>query len=175
MHAIFKFAPPPPAVNNDRFLTPKFCDSPIEKFSRDVQWAAIFFLHASREHGHCTAISPRGTFIKSIFHILVHVSHLTHLGRADSISNQVYVFGQIHLSIEAGVTTTTLIFSVRVDLDLGYAGIVGQDRRSKVKVKCQKLCFDFTITCCFKVKGQGQGQRSASRSMVKAKFLVRSG
>jgi len=31
--------------------------------------------------------------------------------------------------------TLTLIFGMRVDLDLGYAGIVGQDRRSKVKVK----------------------------------------
>ncbi len=33
-----------------------------------------------------------------------------------------------------------------VDLDLEYAGIVGQCRRSKVKVKCQKSCFDFTVT-----------------------------
>ncbi len=39
----------------------------------------------------------------------------------------------------------TLIFGMRVDLDLGYSGIVGQGRRSKVKVKV-----------CFKVMGQGQ-------------------
>ena len=28
---------------------------------------------------------------------------------------------------------------------LTYAGIVGQGRRSKVKVKCKKLCFGITV------------------------------
>ena len=52
-------------------------------------------LFNTRKQGHCTAISPGVTFtghyscIKSIFHILVHVSHL---GRADSISNPVFAF-----------------------------------------------------------------------------------
>ncbi len=48
--------------------------------------------------------------------------------------------------------------------------IVGQGRRSKVKVKFQKSCFDITVAC-FKVnvKGQGQGHRSGSRSWIKVK------
>ncbi len=54
----------------------------------------------------------------------------------------------------------TFIFSMGVDLNLGYAGNVGQDRWSKVKVKCPKLCFDITVTLL-------QGQRSGSRSMVR--------
>ncbi len=63
----------------------------------------------------------------------------------------------------------TLIFCTRVDLDLGYAGIVGQGRRSKVKVKCQISCFDIIVTLLtvkvrVKVKGRvkvmGRGQRS---------------
>ncbi len=32
--------------------------------------------------------------------------------------------------------TKTLMFGMGVNLDLGMAGIVGQGRRSKVKVKC---------------------------------------
>ena len=45
-----------------------------------------------------------------------------------------------------------LDFRHGVDLDLGYAGIVGQGRRSKVKVKCSKSHFDITVSCllsCF--------------------------
>ncbi len=57
---------------------------------------------------------------------------------------------------------------MRVDLDPSLAGIVGQGRRSKVKLKCLKLFFDITVSCllpCFKVKvkGWGQGQRSLSK------------
>ncbi len=54
-----------------------------------------------------------------------------------------------------------------VDLDLEWAGIVGQGRRSKVKVKCQKRVLT-PLLPCFKVKGRGQGQRS--RSKVKVTF-----
>ncbi len=42
--------------------------------------------------------------------------------------------------------TFDLHFGIVVNLDLGKAGIVGQGRRSKVKVKFQKLCFDITVT-----------------------------
>ena len=58
----------------------------------------------------------------------------------------------------------TLIFGMQGDLDLGWVGIVGQGRRSKVKVKCQNSCFDTTVTLL-----QDQGQRSGSRSKVKGK------
>ena len=37
----------------------------------------------------------------------------------------------------------TLIFGMRVDLDLGYPGIVSQGRRSKVKVKQWKIALPF--------------------------------
>ena len=65
----------------------------------------------------------------------------------------------------------TLIFGIGVDFDLGYVGIAGQRRRSKVKVKCLKSSFDITVSCLlpcieFKVKGRDQGQRSGSRSNV---------
>ncbi len=69
-----------------------------------------------------------------------------------------------------------------VDLDLGYAGIVGQGRRSKVK--SSKSCVDITVTCplpCFevKVKSRGQCLRSGSMSTVgvkvKVECLARSG
>ena len=43
--------------------------------------------------------------------------------------------------------------------DLGKAEIVGEGRRSKVKVKCPKSCFDIIVTFL-----EGQGQRSGSRS-----------
>ncbi len=33
-----------------------------------------------------------------------------------------------------------------VDLDHGWVGYVGQGRRSKVKVKCQKSCFCMAVT-----------------------------
>ncbi len=51
---------------------------------------------------------------------------------------------------------------------------MGQGRRSKVKVKCSKSCFDITVTYlspCLevKVKGRGQGQRSRSKVGVKVK------
>ena len=57
-----------------------------------------------------------------------------------------------------------------VDLDLGKAGIVGQDHRSKVKVKCYKNRVLTSLLPCFKakvgVKGQvkvmGRAQRSGS-------------
>ncbi len=51
-----------------------------------------------------------------------------------------------------------------VDLDLGWLGNIGQGRRSKVKAKCPKSCFDLTVTLLY-----GQGQRSESRSQVKVK------
>ena len=38
------------------------------------------------------------------------------------------------------------VFNMYVDLDLGQIVIVGKVRRSNVKVKCQKSCFDFTST-----------------------------
>ena len=41
---------------------------------------------------------------------------------------------------------------------------VGQGHRSKVKVKCQKSCFDITVPLL-----QGQGQRPVSRSKVAVK------
>ena len=44
--------------------------------------------------------------------------------------------------------------------------IVGKGLRSKVKVKCQKLSFDITVTLL-----QGQGQRLGSRSKVEVKFM----
>ncbi len=59
-----------------------------------------------------------------------------------------------------------MIFGIGVDLDLGQAGIVGQGRRSKVKVKCQKSCFSITVTLL-----KAQGQRSGSRSKVETKVI----
>ncbi len=50
-----------------------------------------------------------------------------------------------------------------VDFDIEKAGIVGQGRRSNVKVKSQKSCFDITVTL-LRGEGQGQCQRSGSRS-----------
>ncbi len=48
--------------------------------------------------------------------------------------------------------------------------IVGQGRKSKVKVKCQKLCFTSLLPCFkVKVKGRGQGQMSGSRLWVRVK------
>ena len=43
---------------------------------------------------------------------------------------------------------------MRVDLDLGLVGTVGQGRRSKVKVKCQKIILH--QLCCFKVEVKGR-------------------
>ena len=37
--------------------------------------------------------------------------------------------------------TYDLDFCIGVDLDYSWKPIVGQGRRSKVKVKCKKLCF----------------------------------
>ena len=49
-------------------------------------------------------------------------------------------------------------------------GYVGQDRRSKVKVICPKMCFTSLLPCFgVKVKGRSQGQRSGPRSRVKFK------
>ncbi len=52
---------------------------------------------------------------------------------------------------------------MKIDLDLGYLGIVGQGRRSKVK--CQKMCFLLLL--------YGQSQRSGSRSKVWVKLISR--
>ncbi len=50
---------------------------------------------------------------------------------------------------------------MEVDLDLGYAGIVGQGRRSRSNAN---IVFDITVTLLL-----GQGQRSGSRLFVKVK------
>ncbi len=39
-----------------------------------------------------------------------------------------------------------LDFCMGVDLDLGQVGYVGQGRKLKVKVKCQRLCFYLAFT-----------------------------
>ena len=59
-----------------------------------------------------------------------------------------------------------MIFGIAVHLHLGQAGNVGQGRRSKVKVKCQKSCFGVTVALL-----NGQGQRSWSRSKVEIKVM----
>ncbi len=67
---------------------------------------------------------------------------------------------------------------MRVDHDPGQAGIVGQGRRSKVKVKYQKSCFDITVTL-FKVKVKGrvkvmdQGQISGMQRLILGARLCR--
>ena len=68
----------------------------------------------------------------------------------------------------------TMIFSVGVDLDLGYFWIVGQGRRSRSNAQNGVFA---SLLPCFKgkVKGRGQGQRSGSRSQVKVNFSARSG
>ena len=68
--------------NRRRFffiLSPK-CNTGLDRKSTHM------LLFITRKQGHCTAISPGGTFI---FHILVHVLHLR---RADSITNPVFAF-----------------------------------------------------------------------------------
>ena len=50
-----------------------------------------------------------------------------------------------------------------LDFDLGQAVIVGQGRRSKFKVNCQKSCFDITVTS-LQDQGRGQGQCQGQRS-----------
>ena len=71
---------------------------------------------------------------------------------------------------------------MRVDLDPGYSGNIGQGRRSKVKVKCvfghqHLFAIYLDLRSGFKVgvkvKGQGQGQRSmsgAQRSILGARL-----
>ncbi len=44
----------------------------------------------------------------------------------------------------------TLIFGMGVDLDLGVAGIVGQGRRSKVKVKLRKSVLVHFTLCAWR-------------------------
>ncbi len=63
----------------------------------------------------------------------------------------------------------TLIFGMRVDLDLGWAGILSQGRRSKLRSNGNKSCFDITfsgLSTCFKVKVKGWGQGQTSSTTV---------
>ena len=67
----------------------------------------------------------------------------------------------------------TLIFGMGVDLDLGLAGIVGQGRRSKVKVKWSKSMFCSPVFMPFLGLSQGHQSRSGSRSKVEVKVKGR--
>ena len=62
-----------------------------------------------------------------------------------------------------------------VDLDLGYDGIAGQFRRSKIKVKCEKYCF-LSLLCCFRVnvevKVKGHGQIPGAQQSVLGAWVV---
>ncbi len=60
-----------------------------------------------------------------------------------------------------------LIFGVGVGLDLGQVGMLGQGRRSKVKVKSEKCVW--IPLCDALILPQGQVQRSRSKSKISIK------
>ncbi len=66
-----------------------------------------------------------------------------------------YLVASVRLSVFS-LTAEPFDLDIWYDaLDLGKTGIVGQGRRSKVKVKHLKSCFDITVHCllpCFEVK-----------------------
>ncbi len=69
--------------------------------------------------------------------------------------------------LAGGLTSTSscIFFCMGVGLDLGWAGLVGQARRSQVKFS--KSCCDIMFSCLLpgfevKVKGRSQGQMSGA-------------
>ena len=80
--------------------------------------------------------------------------------------------------------TLTLIFGMGLNLGLTQAGIVCQGRRSKFKVKGEKMCLDITVCCLlpnFKVKVKGRfyvrdrGQMSRAQRSILGAWLAKKG